>query len=59
MKIPTDALWFYECNFTVLRSPICFGHSCGPLQDVENKNTDIIKIYLNSLHSLEIKQLWV
>jgi len=59
METPTGALWCYECNFIVLRSPTCFGHLCGHLQGAENKNTDVIKIYLKSLHNLEIKQVWL
>jgi len=59
MKTPTDALWFYGCNFIVLRSSTCFGHSCGHLQGAENKNTDIIKICRKSLHSSKSNIFWL
>jgi hypothetical protein len=43
IKIPTNALWFYRCNFIAEWSPAGSGHSCDHLQGGNNNNTNISK----------------
>jgi hypothetical protein len=40
IKIPTNAFWFYRCNFIAERSP---AGSCDHLQGGKNNNTNISK----------------
>jgi hypothetical protein len=40
---PTNALWFYGCNFIAWWSPTCFGHQRGHLQGGENRNTNTVE----------------
>jgi len=46
MKRRTIALWFYGCKFIAQWSPTCFDHSCGHFQGEEDKNTNVMKMYL-------------
>jgi hypothetical protein len=39
LKTPTNALWFYECNFITWWPPTCTGHSCGHRKGGKSKNT--------------------
>jgi hypothetical protein len=50
-----NELQFYWYIFIVLWSPVCFCPSCGHFQGdfFENKNADLIKMYLN--HSTVLK----
>jgi hypothetical protein len=47
LKGPTNVPFFYGCNVIVLWSPTCFGYSCGHLQGGQEKNTHVIKMFLN------------
>jgi hypothetical protein len=47
IKIATNALWLYGCNFIAQWSPTCFSHPFGHLQGGENKNMNVIKMCLN------------
>jgi len=53
IKILTDKLWFYECNFILSWSSKCFGHSFCRLGRGENKNTNVI------LNILGFLKLWI
>ena len=53
IKRKIHAFGFYRSNFNALWSPTCFGRPCGNLQGGDNKNTDIIKMCLNSLHDFK------
>jgi hypothetical protein len=43
IKIPTDTLWFYGCNFILSWSSTCFGHLFCHLKGGENKNKNVFK----------------
>ena len=42
LKRPTNALGFMNIILLQDKSPTCFGHRCGHLQDDEKKNTNTI-----------------
>jgi hypothetical protein len=45
LKKPTNAFWFYKCNFITKWLPICFGHSCDHIQGGNTRNTNIFIMY--------------
>jgi len=44
IAIPTNAIWLYGCNYCMVVTDMFCG---GNLQGGENRNTVIIKMYLN------------